>query len=556
MTFKRFALSGSIALMIASGGALAQDYAPVPRKMPRTPVSRHALPGKTALPPNSAVTGSATVIDSERLKIGDVEMRLFGIVPPGLSASFGPQTRAALDSMTASGATSCTVRDRDREGRYLATCRTPGGIDLALELLRRGLAVTARGSLQPTDLAGPYQAAEQAAQAQKLGLWSVSLPRAVSDAAMREAGVHIEAANAAAQTAPAAQETPAKEGDKALPAKTESKPEAQQEPVTIPVTISAPEKNAKAEASAGAVKPDAVLPLSRRLEENNPALPAAVASAGFFERYQLLLSGVLMLLTVLGIVAAIAAQRFLDRREEVRSIAAALRGELMAARAVCLARLNAKTGEVDEKASAWPRIRTLVFQAYVGRLGLLGAVLARQIASIYGLSSDYAAYYGAAQTGEAKAEPVSKRQALQTLLRHIEEVLPKLVYIEQGTARPKTGFFTQRFTVPPRAAPLHEKTARPAPPAPHEDTENVPPQEVAAAPEPAPSHPAEPLWSTIRRFAAERLERVRKDPMEDHIPDYTAMSESGDMEAMSYDTDFENYEESGEAPSENARNAG
>jgi endonuclease YncB( thermonuclease family) len=534
MTLKRLVILASIGFLLAPGAALAQDIAPAPRKMPRTPVHRQALPGKTALPPNHTVTGSATMVDSERLRIGDVEMRLFGIVPPSLSASFGPQARAALDAMTASGATTCTIRDRERDGRFLATCHAQNGSDLALELLRRGLAATARGSLQPTELAGPYQAAEQAAQTQKLGLWSVALPRAVSDSAMREANVRLEAANAAPQ--PSVQEAPGKEKDKAEAAKTEIKPEsmpeAKTEPVVVPVTVTAPEKPAKAEPTAMAAKTDSVLVFPPAYEENNLPL-AEAAPIGFFERYQLLLTGLLMLLTVMGIVAAIAVQRWLDRREEVRSIAAALRGELMAARAVCLARLNTMASEAEDKSASWPRIRTLVFQAYVGRLGLLGAVLARQIASIYGLASDYAAYYNAAQTGEAKAEPVSKQQALQTLLKHIEEVLPRLVFIEQGSAKADTGGFFRRFTAPPPPSPGTRESPAGSMATKIREAETFSveclPRQESAAPE--------PLWDSLRRFATEKLDRVRGHSMEDHIPDYTAMSEDEDMEAMTYGID-------------------
>lgn len=452
--------------LLANGAAARDDIAPAPRKMPRTPVARETLTGgKQAAPPSRIQTGQAVVLDSERIKIGDVEMRLFGIVPPGLSASFGPQARSALDGLTAAGVTTCVIRDRSRDRRFLATCHAANGADLALELLKRGLAVTARGSLQPTDLAAPYAAAEQAAQAQRLGLWSVTVPVAVSDAAMREAKARGESAKAGDKketggedqaSRPQEKQAGEKEDqplvieagtDSKKETKQEAKQETKQEPATIPVTVSV---SGKTDFSVPELA-DGAEPLS----DSPPLLPweeyllaPAIAEKGFFERYQLLLTGVLMLLTALGILAAVAVQRWLDHREEVRSIAAALRGELMAARALCLARLNSTTDETPDKEISWPRIRALVFQAYVGRLGLLGSALSRQVASIYGQASDFSAYYNNPSSArEAKREPVSKRQSLQKLLRHIEEVLPKLVAVEQrGYADGRFGLSGRRFS--------------------------------------------------------------------------------------------------------------
>ena len=130
------------------------------------------------------------------------------------------------------------------------------------------------------------------------------------------------------------------------------------------------------------------------------------------------------------------AERRRDRRDEMKAIAAALRGELLAARAVCQARLKT-WAESESKSAAWPRIRSTLYQAYVGRIGSLGAMLARQIASIYGQAVDYAAYYNSASSEGLRPEGVSKRQALQTLVQHIEEVLPKLAAIEQTGVPPK-----------------------------------------------------------------------------------------------------------------------
>lgn len=359
--------------------ALAQDIAPAPRSAPRTPVHREAL-NERHIPRD--VTGQALVIDGERLKIGDADMRLFGIVPPQLSANFGPQARAALDGLIGGGqAVTCAVRDRDHDGRLLATCRSAAGADPALELLRRGLAVAARGSIADTELAQPYVVAEQAAQAEKLGLWSVIVAAPVAGAIVAE--------------------TP--------------KP-----PVIAPV-----ETSKTAEKTASAV----MVPV-RTASVAESGVVSDRENPGLFARYQIIIAGTLMLVTALSILGAIALQRSRDKRDEMKALAAALRGELMAARAVCLTRVKNIVTDEDDRAASWPRIRSTLYQAYVGKLGWLGAELARQVASIYGQASDYASYYN--HLGDNVA-PVAapKRQALQTLAAHIDGVLPRLAAIEQ-----------------------------------------------------------------------------------------------------------------------------
>lgn len=154
----------------------------------------------------------------------------------------------------------------------------------------------------------------------------------------------------------------------------------------------------------------------------------------FFERYQLLTTGLIGLVTALGLGALFFAFKVRQKRDELRSIAAALRGELMAARSVCQARLSKINHEGTDKNTSWPRIRILVFQAYVGRLGSLGADLSRQVASIYGMASDYASFYN---TTEARSEGASKRQALEALIQHIEEVTPRLAQVETTGKLPK-----------------------------------------------------------------------------------------------------------------------
>jgi hypothetical protein len=439
---------------------------------------------KPAVAPGSTVLGDMAVIDSEKLHIGDIDVRLFGVVPPQLSASFGPQARATLDKLVTGQPVSCLVRDRDQAGRFLATCRTAGNADLAMELLRRGLAVTARGSLTSTDLAQPYMAAEQAAQTQKIGLWSGVTPAPVAVPAPVAAPV------VAPQPAPQSQAT-------VVP------PPA---PPTAPV-VDTKKEAAMAKADEAKMTP-APLAASSLEPPSDETLAVPDAPDSFFARYQILITGLIMLVTALSILGVISSQRRHEKRDEMKAIAAALRGELTAARGVCLARLKSVVNEGEDKAMTWPRLRSTLYQAYIGRLGWLGADLARQIASIYGQASDYAAYYSS--DDETKVETTPKRQALQTLVQHIEEVLPRLMHIEQTGRK---AYYSASHSVK-ASAPLIEKSitvSAPEKTAASEVTQHVP----------LASHP---IWDTMRKFARERFTEDRHQTPSDE-QDYAALIE-------------------------------
>ncbi len=291
---------------------------------------------------------------------------------------------------------------------------------MALELLRRGLAVTARGSIAGTDVAGAYMTAEQAAQNQKIGLWSVTLPQ---PAKVSEAITPPAPAPVVTLPPPAVEAAPKNE-----------KPIA---------TIPAPETQSKIAADviaqhAQTQHADISADDERWLRSTSPE------SVGFFERYQMLIAGFLMLATALSITGSLWARKNRDRSDETKAVAAALRGELMGARGVCAGRIKSITNEIEDKAATWPRLRSTLYQAYVGRLGFLGAELARQVASIYGQSSDYASLYS--PTGTARDK--SKKHALETLVKHIDEVMPKLAHIEQ-TGRVPVNF----YPAPPSSSP-------------------------------------------------------------------------------------------------------
>ncbi len=479
-----------LAVLISSAvaaPAFAQQLAPTPRAAPRTPVNRETVMERRAA--SHDVAGQALILDGERLRIDDTELRLFGVVPPQLSASFGPQARAALDGLIGGGQSiSCHIRDRDHDGRLLANCRAANGADPALELLRRGLAVAARGSLADTDLAAPYVAAEQAAQNDKIGLWSVTL-----------AAPSINAVAVAQPAAPKV-ETPKAE----VPKVEVVAPKTSEVQAKTSSAIMVPVKQAVAEVAKDETR-------------------STTDNSTWFARYQILIAGFLMLATALSILAALAISRRREKREEMQALAAALRGELMAARAVCQTRAKSIMTAEDDRTATWPRIRTTLYQAYVGKIGWLGAELARQVASIYGQASDYASYYGnAADAGMNATSSTPKRQALLALAGHIDDVLPRLAGIEQ------TG---QRLVMQVPLAPVpvmqqfEPQTAVPA-------ITSM----VTEASAPAEAVKENSLRNVVRNIRERFETRPAVRDNEDHLGDYTAQIEE-DAERFSFNSE-------------------
>lgn len=509
--------------------AMAQDM-PAPRRMPRTPVSRETIVVQhDPVPTSHELQGPAAIIDGEKMRIGDTDLRLFGIVPPQLAASFGPQARAQLDTLANGQNVSCKIRDRDRDARLLATCRNASGNDMALELLKRGLAVTARGSIAGTELAVTYSAAEQAAQTQKLGLWSVATSAPA-----------VVAPPAPAAVTPALQPVKVESPAAATPVEAEAKKEDK--------TAAHVETPTQAKIAADLLSQQT----QARIDDT---FVTTDQEEGFFERYQILIAGLLMLTTALSIIGALWAHKIRDRRDETKALAAALRGELMAARGVCAGRAKNIVGEAEDRLAVWPRIRTTLYQAYVGRLGLLGAELARQVASVYGQSSDYSTLYNPAATTGATHD-VPKKQALEVLVKRIDEVLPKLAEIEKtGVIPAPVPVYTPR---PHSEAPV--AVADPAPVAttePDTTTEEAP---VAVAvtvintpPAPAVMTPQHhiavrttlSLWESVRYFIQTHRDTIIPPPpplpplpVDPHVAEYAALIEE-DMARYQYSDNIE-----------------
>jgi endonuclease YncB( thermonuclease family) len=118
--------------------------------------------------------GIARAIDGDSLRVGNREVRLFGIDAPEYRQtckirytnwSCGGDAATALRSMVDGRQLTCMSRDQDVYGRTVATCRS-GGFDVAAEMVSRGLAIVLAGA--PGDYA-QRQADSKAAEA---GIWA------------------------------------------------------------------------------------------------------------------------------------------------------------------------------------------------------------------------------------------------------------------------------------------------------------------------------------------------------------------------------------------------
>ncbi|MGE0109279.1 MAG: thermonuclease family protein [Bdellovibrionales bacterium] len=451
MSISRLSLVGSlgilaISLMASSSHAYGQ-LAPAPQKAPRTPVKSLTLSSPTKdLPKNRILSGTATVLDTNLLRIEGFKLRLFGIISPKMEAPMGPQTRIVLDAL-AKGTINCQIKDRTREGIYLATCANESNSDFGIELLRRGLAVAERKTLSLTGLAEPYLASEHAAQKQRLGLWQTQVPPAASSESIKQSADEVSKTKEEASTrAPATALIEVTE--RAAANQTEELPRPAVKPTEIAenvspehISLSPEELIPSVTVSLGpAGEKNEVTQTGTEIEIAKETAPEETSEPAhnfdplaWLERNQIFATGILFLLSSFVLAGGHLWGRQREARRDLSAMAAALRGELMAARAIGRARINKWNNMEESDTAVWPRIRVLVFQANISRLGMLGADLSRQLASIYGQASDFASYYARRKaTDDLKA----KKQALQTLLDHIEEVLPRLENIESTGRRP------------------------------------------------------------------------------------------------------------------------
>ena len=121
-----------------------------------------------------AAAEEARVTDGDTLRLGAVQVRLFGVDAPELRQrcpaagggewACGAAAAARLAELVAAGPVRCEPQDTDRYGRLVSVC-TAAGADLAAALVAEGLA---RAYLRYSDA---YAADEAAARAAGRGLW-------------------------------------------------------------------------------------------------------------------------------------------------------------------------------------------------------------------------------------------------------------------------------------------------------------------------------------------------------------------------------------------------
>jgi endonuclease YncB( thermonuclease family) len=127
-------------------------------------------------------TGMAATIDGDSLKIGDEQIRLFGIDAPealqtcdrgGETWHCGRDASAALAALADRKPISCEARDRDVYGRTVATCLVDGA-DIGRAMLAQGMAIALPAA--PPE----YLDREARAKSLRVGLWgsAFDLPEA------------------------------------------------------------------------------------------------------------------------------------------------------------------------------------------------------------------------------------------------------------------------------------------------------------------------------------------------------------------------------------------
>jgi len=123
------------------------------------------------------VKDKVAAIDGDTLRSANAEVRIYGIDTPELDQTCidqngkdwtcGRNAQAKLKALVARRAVDCTPKGRDKFNRTLAICRTSATQDLGEALVREGLAV----NFGVGDKPGPYEAAQEDAQAAKRGMW-------------------------------------------------------------------------------------------------------------------------------------------------------------------------------------------------------------------------------------------------------------------------------------------------------------------------------------------------------------------------------------------------
>ncbi len=125
-------------------------------------------------PRPETIEGSARVIDGDSLRVGDTEIRLFGVdafegrqacTRNGSPWRCGEAAAQELRRLSSGHTITCSKEDTDSYGRTVAVC-TSGGLDLAAELTRAGLALAYR------EFSDDYVDEENDARTARRGAWA------------------------------------------------------------------------------------------------------------------------------------------------------------------------------------------------------------------------------------------------------------------------------------------------------------------------------------------------------------------------------------------------
>src|SRR4051812_32580738 len=125
-------------------------------------------------PRGETISGPVRVVDGDSLRVGDTEVRLFGVdafegrqvcVRDGNPWRCGEAAANELRKLTTGAAITCDKRDIDSYGRTVAVCSN-GTVDLAAELARAGLALAYR------QFSDDYVDEESEAKAARRGAWA------------------------------------------------------------------------------------------------------------------------------------------------------------------------------------------------------------------------------------------------------------------------------------------------------------------------------------------------------------------------------------------------
>ena len=120
------------------------------------------------------VSGSATIVDGDTLRIGSTTIRLYGMDAPetrqtceraGNSWPCGEESSRKLSQLVGEKMVLCYEIDRDRYGRVVAICRV-GDIELGAAMVMSGLALAYR------QYGAEYVKHETAAKDAARGMWS------------------------------------------------------------------------------------------------------------------------------------------------------------------------------------------------------------------------------------------------------------------------------------------------------------------------------------------------------------------------------------------------